>query len=456
MFTARLGSLTRATGSVRARLSAAIFLGLVARLSLALATRFPWDDATFFGSWATTMRDRPLGAFYASAWRADHLPGDLWVLKLLQSAYTAAGGSDFHSRTFEVVLKTVPITADLAIGILLFSLVKTWGTGEAAARAAQWYLLNPAVIALSAVWGQWDALSAAVLLTGFLIAARGGRSWVWAAPCLVWAVLIKPPLVLVEVVIVVWLVVLSRSWNHGVPRPVVSARAGLWFVVSGVATAVAALAPFRVGLAWAPAAGWSLLERVQVAADAYPATTVGAANLWMAVDGRVIGRADDVARWGPITPAAAALTLFVLAMGAVAVTAWRAFPPGRQPEALLWCAAAGVFGSCLFLTRVHERYYFPALVCLLLWASIREYDAVTRGFFWMFSVVFVVDLALPRGWGVRSMGLADQAEVLASIGLLHVAIFLALLAAPWRSEVRRQVRAGAPSGATGARRTAPG
>lgn len=450
-----LGPSARINRPASARIGAALALGLVARVVFALRTPFEYDDGAIFGLWAQTLRDHPLSEFYASAWTPDHLPGDLWFLKLLQVGYTAAGSSDFRSPAFQLLLKTVPITADLVVGILVFYLVKTWASEDSAVRTAQWYLLNPASIVLSGVWGQWDCLSAAFVLTGFLLVARGGRSWVWAAPFLVWAVLIKPPLVIFEIVILVWLVVTSRPRLGRARPPVLTMWAGVCFGGLGVATAIALLAPFRVGVAWTPRAGWSLLDRVHNAAQVYPVTTKAAPNIWMIVDRRVVGGADDVARWGPVTPWAAAALLFVLVTGAIVGTGWRAFAVGRQVEALVWSAAALTFGSCVVLTRVHERYYFLALLLLLLWASTRELDMISAGFFWSLSLMFIVDLSLWPDSIQHPGGFAHQPAFLVLLGLLHVGLFLALLASPWHARASGRLRAGAPSATSAARRTAP-
>src|SRR3954454_3365307 len=120
-------------------------------------------------------------------------------------------------------------------------------------------------------------------------------------------------------------------------------RTALMFGALGAATAVAITAPFRIGLAWDPAGGSSLLGRVRYAADLYPVTTMGASNLWAMVDGRIIGRADDVPRWGSITPAMVATALFVLVMGLVILLGWRACRCSRlRPEVLLWSGAAAM------------------------------------------------------------------------------------------------------------------
>ena len=221
-------------------------------------------------------------------------------------------------------------------------------------------------------------------------------------------------------------------------------------------SAVVLLEPFRVGLAWTPDGGSSLLDRVRYAADLHGFTTVGAANLWLVVDRSVIGPSDDVDRWLGLTAAQIGVALFIVLAVAVAAVCVRAFPASRRLESLLWASAATTYASCLVLTRVHERYYFPVLVLLLVWSALRAFDAISVRFFWLFSALFVIDLILPMGWTGHDDRVLHRPALLAAVGLLHIAFFVALLTIPMLKRFDPEIRAGAPSGSTAARRTAPG
>ena len=433
-------------------------VGTIARFVLAMTTSSRVFDADTFAAWARTMHDHPLEEFYARASRADHFPGDLWLLKVLQLVFSAAGGADFTSGPFELLTNLVPIVADVVVGILIFRLVRQWRSEVAAARAARWYLLNPAVIVLAGAWGQWDAVSIALLLGAFVLLLRGGWAWVGAAPLVSWAVLTKPQLLVPAFVLLLWIVLrpdsVVRGPTHASIRSVVTGAVA--FVLAGVATAVVVLQPFRVGLFWTPEHGSSVADRAQYAADLHRFTTMGAANLWLVVDQSVIGPADDVARWGDVTAGAAGVFLLTVLWCAVALTAWVAFGPARRLESLLWAASTLVFASCLVLTRVHERYYFPALVLLLLWAGWRGFDAIGRWMFWTMSALFVVDLVLPMGWTGHDERLLHRPSVLVAVGLLHIVFFVVLLALPWREARGQRVTADGRSAANDARRKARG
>jgi hypothetical protein len=441
----------------RAQLVADVVIGFAARLVLALTTAYRGSDADVLAAWGRTMRDHPLGTFYAEAPTPDHLPGDLWILKAIQVGFTSLGGHDFQSGAFEFLTNVVPMVADVVVGILLFRIVLLWSTEEAAARAARWYLLNPAVIVLAGAWGQWDSVSIAAFLCGVLLLLHPGPMQIGAVPMLVWAVLIKPQLVVPSVLVLLWVVAQAGS-SRGDPtaarrRRVGAAAAGS--LVAGGLTAVALLAPFSVGLAWTPGGGSSLATRVHYAADLHRFTTMGAANVWMVMDRRVIGPADDVARWGPLSAATVGLMLLVAAWCLVGAISWRGFDRTRQLECAVWTAGTATFAACLTLTRVHERYYFPALVLVLVWAAVRGFDRAAVALFWSFSALFTVDLVLPMGWTGHDHQFLHRPATLAVIGLLHVVLFVVLLAVPLHARASA-IRAGAPSAASGARRRGPG
>jgi len=108
------------------------------------------------------------------------------------------------------------------------------------------------------------------------------------------------------------------------------------------------------------------------------------------------------------------------------------------------------------------------LLLLLLWAAARQLDVVASGFYWAFSVLFMIDLALPLHWTQHRHGFSHQPTVLAALGAIHVIFFAALLVTPWRRRPEAslethsrhleplEVRAGEPSGASAVRQTARG
>ena len=140
-------------------------VALLIRLLLAPYTGF-WGDLAVYRSWVTRLHDVGLHDFYGSGPPAEYPPGYLYVLWLISHVSTTPG---------YLLLKLPSIVADLGIA---------WIAGTYAARLApqqikeRWpvrtlvaaaVLFNPAVLALSAVWGQVDAVPAMFVLWSLLL-----------------------------------------------------------------------------------------------------------------------------------------------------------------------------------------------------------------------------------------------------------------------------------------------
>ena len=269
-------------------------LATVIRMVLAIATTGYSSDTQTFQSWAGTLRDHPLGDFYSTAYRPDHLPGDLWFLKLTVTVYDALGGHDVNGTGFALLTQVIPIVGDLLVGLMLLLLVRDLRDADSAGRAARWYLLNPATILLTGVWGQWDSLSLGILLAGAWCALHR-RWWLVSAPLLTWAVLIKPQLALPALCLV--LLLGHRLVSDGARGRLLATRAAGW-LAAALVTAYVVLRPFGVGLLDAPAGGSTLAQRLHDALGVWPYTTVGAANIWMLpIRTSQVRRPDGGAGW---------------------------------------------------------------------------------------------------------------------------------------------------------------
>ena len=331
-------------------------------VSLVLLARLPFFgmaahryDAYGMAEWTWALAERGPTRFYDLALEVapDHLPGDLWILWLMGAPLHALDpGFDFYAHPYTLMLKTVALLADLAIALGLLAIgcklgKPTLGTGLAVAFA-----LNPAAIIISAVWGQWDALSVAAIVVA-LYALLGGR-WTLAAVCAVFACLVKPQL---GIILPGMLIYLSRTslvgfvWRDWPWRKLLAAAA------AGVATFYALCLPFGVSL-FGLFTAWSIGDRLAFAADRYQSTTLGAFNLWLLPIGREVAPLDSDYLVGSLTYREVSICLLVLACG---IAWWGA---GRLPDpraALLWSSVVTTLGVFLFATRVHERYLFPAM-----------------------------------------------------------------------------------------------
>src|SRR6266540_3354019 len=175
-----------------------------------------YGDLRLFRMCAERLADVGPHKFYIRGQFADYPPGYLYILWLMGKLSAAPG---------YLLLKLPAIFADLALA---------WLAGTLAARIApaslkeRWpvrtlvaasVLFNPAVIALSAVWGQVDAVPAAFVLGSLVLLFTGPRALsreLAAFALFALAIAMKPQS---GFVLPVMLYALYRRYLHRRPRP---------------------------------------------------------------------------------------------------------------------------------------------------------------------------------------------------------------------------------------------
>jgi 4-amino-4-deoxy-L-arabinose transferase-like glycosyltransferase len=340
-----------------------VVAGLAVQLAIAPFGNFRFDTSTMAG-WADRLTGLPLDHFYATKRLADHLPGDLWVLWGIAEINRLVGSGNTRGATFVFLLKLVPIAADAGIAVMLFLIGRRLRGRRAGLRAAALFAFNPAPIFIATVWGQWDAVSAFVVVTALWFQIDGVPEL--SLPVLAYATLIKPQFVVLGPL---FLIAALDDRPHDAelradrrPADVRNSlrRVAVGLVAAGM-VAFAACRPFDVGLPLLPAR-WSLIGRVRYAVDLYQKTTIAALNLWalvgpgnvgtrhvpLDVRAHLLGLSDHA--WGE---ALTALVYFVV----LAVFARR-----RDAITLVWAVLTTSFALYVLPTRVHERYLFPAIV----------------------------------------------------------------------------------------------
>ncbi len=351
--------------------------GLALRLVLAVvSTGFPFDMASFAG-WAGRLAEEgPLG-FYPTEGEeffVDYPPGYLWVLWVLGVVSRGLTGG----APSEFLLKLPAIGADLGIAWVAAALAARLTPVTIRRRfpvrgvVAAAVLFNPALIFVSAVWGQVDALLALLVLASFWFLATGTPSFRREAAgmaLLALAVGTKP-----QGIFVLPFVVLLLLWRH--VRGAVAGReergAGA-AALAGIGR-VAALGAVSLGTGIALMASFGVgpVQAVRFFAEAgstYTVTSVFAFNFWGAVG---FWRSDlhdtaagEAVRLAGVPAFYLALAAFGAGTAALLGRAWLALRRGEMEARVL--VFGGVAMICLafaVLTRIHERYLFLGLACL--------------------------------------------------------------------------------------------
>jgi predicted membrane-bound dolichyl-phosphate-mannose-protein mannosyltransferase len=335
-------------------------------------------DLASYASWAETLWTHGPGGFYAHAGFADYPPGYLYLLWPI--GYLIHLFPDFQA---EDIIKVGPILLDLAVGFVLYRLVRSWsGSGARGDRlalaAGALYLFNPVTWYDSALWGQTDAAGALVMLLGVAALIRGNSEG--AAAMAVVAAMVKPQFGVVMIPLVAVVLLKRHLFDPGSGprhRPLLPGRIGQWlrerqgpvrlattFVVAWAVFFAMAL-PFGMG----PVEYIVFLART---AGGYPYVTVNAYNPWalVGVGGHPALASSDfwigdtVPFLGPISPVV--IGTFLLLTGFVLTL----FAVYRRPDRTGILIGAVVLSAAFFVlpTRVHERYLFPVFAFLPLLA----------------------------------------------------------------------------------------
>ncbi len=318
-----------------------LVLAIVVRIGLLPMSGFR-GDLDQFVLWVHGLATEPLGQAYRM--NLSFPPVMVYVFAILAAIdpafRTAADASD---EAIRVLMKTPATIADLGLAL---------GVGYAlrdrprwAAAAAMAVLLVPATFYVSAWWGQYESI---YVLGGLvaLVLAWHGRPYL-ASAALAVAVMTKPQAVPFVVPMGAWLVA-----RYGLRHALLAGLVGI-----GVATVI-----------WLPFIADDGPTRYLQNLDQYQngifaLLSVRAWNFWNLVQEAAAGGellSDSVAILGPMTPRILGFAVVGLLEMAIFLAVYRV--PSRRNLAL--GLAASVLVTFAFLTTMHERYAYGALVFL--------------------------------------------------------------------------------------------
>lgn len=324
------------------------------------------DDLDQFVLWTHGIAVNGLGTAYDQNLTFGPVMALIWgALAAIEPAFrTAVDASDPAIR---ILMKLPATAADAGIAILIWFALRDRPRWAIVGSLA--FLLHPAVIDVSAWWGQYESIYVLWGIAATVCALRGRNGA--AAAFVALAVLTKPQALPFIVPFAAWF------WALGGPRGLLTAG----FI--GAAVAAVLWLPFIA--AGGPVQYLGNLGVYQN--DIFNILSLRAWNLWWLVqEGLAGGRflADDVAVLGPLT--LRHLGYVVTALGSAAI----GLAIVRRPRAEM--LVLGLATSCLvtfaFLTGMHERYAFPVIAFLLL--AIHD-----RGLRWAaigFGTIFTLNL----------------------------------------------------------------
>jgi Gpi18-like mannosyltransferase len=422
---------SRRKWSTAAVLAAVLLIGLTMRAWIVATPGLGLeDDLRIFASWSRNLADNGLARFYATQRFCDYPPLGVLVFYSVGKAANALGGGQASEELLRAALKVPACLADLGIALLIFVEARRLLGRRAGAAAAALYFLNPVTLYDSAYWGQVDAIYTFFALLALVLVSR--RHWHWAGAAAAAGLLAK-----FQTIAVVPLL-LFETYRLGGRRAIAGK------LVSALAMAAVVTAPFALTNTLT-----DVLQRGYVnVVGQYKQLSKGAFNTWS-----FVAPPDTTDAAPPISLARLAaagqtqipadsswllaltwrrISLLVYALSVAVVLAVYSLRPG--PIARYGAAALLGLAFFLFPTEMHERYAFPVLAFLALWAVSSEWKERT---FFLVSAMLLLNLAfvLPPG---------QLAPQIAAVTLLLFGIVLVGLA---RRHASTRSRAASPASA---------
>jgi len=392
-------------GRTQALLVFAVGLGVAMLLRIALwPTLGLTGDLDQFVLWVHGLATAPFGHAYDQDLAFPPVMTYLWgLIAALEPAFRTVTTS--ADPAIRAIMKAPASLADLAIGGLIAWHLRA--TPRWAIAGALVVFLHPAVIDVSAWWGQYESIYVLFGVLAFVLAVRGHSALAAAAVAV--ALMTKPQALPFAVPFAAWF--LARDGWTGAIR----------------AAMVGAIVIVVLWLPFIQAGGVQGYARnlATYQSDVFAILSLRAWNLWWLIQELLAGGSfvsDTSPILGPISLRIVGYGLALVGELAVFALVFRA----ATPRALALGLAAAVLVTFCLLTSMHERYAFGALAFLPLAFPDRRALALTIAF----GVVFTLNLlaAIPPtpaiGAALPVGGILGIAGSLAMLAILAATVVL--------------------------------
>jgi dolichyl-phosphate-mannose--protein O-mannosyl transferase len=377
------------------------------------------NDVSSFEAWAITLASHPFSQFYSSTSFADYPPGYFYILSVVGHLYNFLAPHG-NLDILKYLVKLPAVLMDLADGALLYAIVRRFANERWALGVAALFVLNPAMIFISASWGQVDSISSGLALLGIYLLLRSDDGaatsriiYAWIA--LAYSLLIKPQ----AAVLIPLFVVFAFTSPERRRTRVIATGAG---IIAAIVFTFVLTVPFHPTANPGDAFSW-LYQKYNFGKNVYAYNSVNAFNLWSIIhafwtpDSQQIGPWPQYF-WGILLVAAAAVLTLVR------------YAQARSQQALIESAALLTLAFYMFSTRMHERYIYDGLILTM--AAI----PFARRYFWA-AVIFSVTLFVNLWYSLIYLGVvtnhtpgvnaADMWPIVTHpLSLINVAVFFYL------------------------------
>lgn len=350
------------------------------------------------------------GSFYTYLWSnqdtawVDYPPFNVyifWVFGSLTKALAPYGVNWIN------IVKLVPNLFDMAIGIVIYFFVRKQLSFKMSLITVALYVFNPAIVFNAAVWGQYDAIYTFFLLISLLLAIKSKPEF--SAVTFALAILTKA-----QGIALLPLVVFLILKQNGVKRFLTS-------VLAFTATIFLVILPMD----WGSGNPVTFLSKLYFGIYGhYTYTSSNAFNLWGLFGFAITDENFFILGWA-LFGALSLFTLYVLN---------KHFKLSNEMPTL-FAAFMLFFGFFMLLTRMHERYMFPAISILVLMfpfvKKTRAFYAVLTGTLFTNIVYVLYWLNLYDNAGYKYGPNLTGHPVVLAVGVINLIMLLYAIILLW-------------------------
>jgi Gpi18-like mannosyltransferase len=392
-------------------LSGGLLLGLVIRAIL-LPTPGMTGDLESFVKWVHHISLSGLPHAYDEPLSFPPVMAYVWaLLAAVEPAFRTV--TDSSDPAIRVLMKLPATLADYGIAMLIAYFLRDRPTWAVVAAVA--FVLHPGVIDISAWWGQYESIYLVAALAAAILAVNGRNGW--AAALIAVSLMTKPQALPMLVPFAAWF------WAQDGWRGLVRAT------VIGAVTILVLWLPFI------PAGGPAnyLNDLAFYQGEQFAVLSIWGWNIWWLVEeaaghGEFI--TDNGPFIGPLTLRHVGFLITAVLELAVAVAVIR----DPRPKTFVLALAGSILVAFAFLTAMHERYSYGAVVFLMLLIP----DLRLRWIGIVFGVVFTLNQVAavpPTPDFERILHVSGLLGVVGSIVMLGITAVVYWMLAHRRSDV---------------------
>lgn len=347
-----------------------IIITSIARLFLSTLPSFEYDESAY-RAWSARLVEKGPSSFYSSETFTNNPLGGLYGFYFIGLVKTAfLPDLSFFSKDFDLLLKIPANIADITTGFIIYLLIKKKLDEKWALISFLMYVLNPALLFNSSIWGQYDGLATLfLLLSTYLLLIKKNPELSIASFATAWT--IKPQALAFAPILLLFMLITYKPFRW------------LTSSFSFLLTVILIYLPFFPS---DPIKG--LVYVNQNSTTLFNCTTCFAFNFW-----GVFGNwQQDSQKFLEIPLFAWGMILLFLFLSIIFFS--KPFSQKLKLPYFYLTTATSIMTFFTLLTRMHERYLFPFFAFLLLAALMLR--SKTLIFFYIFvSGVHFINLLLP-------------------------------------------------------------